>query len=76
MYGTYNRHQQIASVAPTADVTMNTGAIYCGTDGNITLEDSNGDAVTYTVVAGTVLEGNFTKMLFATTTVTNIVGMK
>lgn len=50
--------------------------IYCGSDGNIAVEDKYGTAVTYAVTAGTVLPVLVAKVLSTGTTVTQVIGLR
>lgn len=49
--------------------------IYCGSAGNIVVHDSNGTAVTYTVLAGDILPVLVKRVLSTNTTVTQVVGL-
>lgn len=49
--------------------------IYCGSDGDIAVQDSNGVAITYTVTAGSILPIIVKRVLATETDVTQIIGL-
>lgn len=48
-------------------------ALYCGSDGNVTLVTEGGQTTTFTVVAGTVLVQRFVQVKATGTTATGLV---
>jgi len=64
------------TITPDDDHDLDTGmVIYCGSDGDIAVEDKDGVAVIYTVTAGDILPVVVHRVLEAGTTVTQIIGL-
>ena len=73
-YSEFPKHQYTITPHDTTALPR-LSIIYCGSDGDIIVEDEDGEEVTYTVTAGDILPVLVNKVLNTNTTVSQVIGL-